>query len=1258
MKRSLSLVLAVLMVIALVPLTALTAFATESTASTYLVYQQDFSSVEAAATNTALMEQLGWYVPFSKADIGGASYSVVEKKDASGTVINKALRVDARGASAESFVNVFGGDVMPILRKSDFTLEYRLTYSELTTNNNGYAALVYNYNEMHGSVANGEGNEAYGIAAVRMCGTGFNAVYYPVSGANCALHSLEKNDADMASRYDDPSDVYPSLYARLFPNAANETGSCIYAGSNVMKNRVLDFKIVYDYEDGITLYINNYLVSKFEKDVTNAGYPFSTEKLWDDFITRNAGSTVALLVQPGVVADIDNIVISTSSIVADENMEMPELLITEVSALPDDYWTKFIEIHNPTDEYVDVANYSLIKAADFADGYATDNIGSTRDKTFSTYVKLGDFFGQEIRNRDAQFYDATELAAIPSWDYAEQWYFSNAEIDAIKAMGFEISKVDDKQYKRNGKATGSNNYQYASGSGYYLCNLSDGITFSKDANGEFVPDKNGTYYLVNYVENWNTQYIRGNDDYATNTELAPGDTMVLVMLAVTYLPVWIGTSSQPGGCINNGLLSQEFSTKGFRNMYRNYGLSKETKVLAMQNFTMSDLEMATIAIGRTEDELGNEIDYTKQRTTDFSNIASLVRYNPILATGRVAEADTMFESGTIGTGGVYRSNSSAVYIYGVDASTDYRVGTLYNTCNPVKGQIKDTLNSQWHKSYNTGTQHVGALADYQKILFNYFYERTDDNPPLMITEILPVTENLAGEAKRAFTAIELTNTSGKAVNVYDYALTRTHSGIYNNKSQGGFAYSTVMRPGNPVDRGEGNGAYYYFAEDNISNPETCVLQHGESVVVWFLNADTYTSYYKDDEFGFEYFRQYWVNNGCPDLGLQGTDGEYAVKVIAVDGCNDETYNLPNYGRVFSPSYGTYRSRDKIFDHNTCAIYGVAKKTPAVETGTVLPKDVVSVAYFGLAAAYYELNKTALPAVNGALDQATGEIETYYANVQKCSNAPANMGLRFVVGATYSNRISAMKQTMKVNYASVVAVNKNTAFYTTDPNAAMKVELRSNIALESASLGVLEGVEAYGLSDTIFRGTQEGNTMVYRYFAEHKNVVTTLSGAAVSTTEGATKLRFDGAVRLSTFTTLAATYGNNFKYGTLVIKSDSLSEDTVMTKENLKALGATEVATELRYYTTDYAVLGAAYTVDAANYGTDYTAVTYMEVKTADGRTHTYCSAVVAERSVTTVARAALRDLSAVADDTYAYEVDGKYSRYTEAERNRLNTYVG
>ena len=79
MKKSLSLVLAVLMVAALlVPILSVTIAATgASTASTYLVYQQDFESVSADAEGSALLAQLGWYVPAAKVDTHEAAYSIV-----------------------------------------------------------------------------------------------------------------------------------------------------------------------------------------------------------------------------------------------------------------------------------------------------------------------------------------------------------------------------------------------------------------------------------------------------------------------------------------------------------------------------------------------------------------------------------------------------------------------------------------------------------------------------------------------------------------------------------------------------------------------------------------------------------------------------------------------------------------------------------------------------------------------------------------------------------------------------------------------------------------------------------------------------------------------------------------------------------------------------------------------------------------------------------------------------------------------------
>ena len=1223
MKKSLSLLLAVLMVVAMIPTVGLAALAADST-SKYVVYQQNFDDVSTETTGVALMEQLGWYIPSAKVGTNEAVYSVVEKvvgQDATGKdIINKALRINTLEANFESFVNVFAGDVMTALRNSNFKLSYRLTYRAETTNNDGYAALIYNYNGLHGSVANGEGNEAYGIAAVRMCGTGFNAVYYPVKGASCDFHSLEKSaDAPgtMSSRYDAPSGM-PSLYARLFN--ASEGKNEVRTGTNVMANRILDIEISYDYKEGVYVDINGVRVSEMNYDLQfNADY--RNENLWEDFVTRNTASAVALLVQPGVVADIDDISISTTNIeAAGVNEDLPALLITEVMGTATNNWSEYIEIYNPNDYAVDVANYSLVYSSYSATGTATDAINESRKVKYTSYVKLADMFGTEIKNPCPQFFLNTKLAAEPSWAYATQWYFSDAEIALIQEAGYSVSKVDTTKYARGSKASGSNNYPYTSNTSgtYYLCNIEAGMRFNVMENGDYTPDANGNYYLAHYVENWNTRYTRGSSEYENNTMLNPGECMILRLSgAGTYMPGWTG------GMTNNGSTSTEFASKGFRYNYKNYGLKQETKILVVSGMGIADADDITFAIGMAVDEKGNEIDYTKRYLSDYTFVESFVRYSPVIAIGNPTEADTMLDNANIGKGGSIQADYAAAYVYGVDASSNYRCGTMYTALTPTA-------------TSKTRTQsHVGALADYQKLVIGNFYERTEENPELMITEILPLTNNLEGEAKSAFTAIELTNVSNEAIDAYDYALVRNNLGLAGGVADTGFTRSTVLRPGNPVDQGTGNGAYFYFAEDCISNPETCILEPGETLVVWFLTDATYSSYYTDDEFGVDYFRQYWVNNGCPDMGLKGTDGEYAVKVVAVDGCDSATYNAPNADRVFSLS------------PSQSAVYGVANATLDVTSGLVTPEDVISIAYFGLCSTYFELNRTALPAADGS-------DTIYYANVLKCSIIPVNTGMRYVAGLTYSNRISAMKQTLKIQSYAYVSGNPYT---TTNPAGGLKYTLEASCALQTPGLGTLEGEEAYCVKDSLFLGAQEGDDFVYRYFAENRNVIATLSGAAVSTTAGAAKLRFDSVVRLDTFTSLAATYGANFKVGMLIVDSSAINSNTDMTsKDALLSAGAIDVKSNLLYYTDDYAVMGAS--IEVSDYDTEYTAVAYMEVTTMDGTTHTYFSISTAERSVASVANFALKDTKSVADPVYQYEVGGKYSRFTAEERAVLESYAG
>lgn len=1152
MKKLLSLLLAVLMVVTLVPAFTLSAFAADDT-SLYVIYDQDFNALDNNASEAALLEALGWQVPASKVDTNGATYSIVQ----SGA--NKVLRVNTLGATDDSFINILDNNAMAILRNTNFELSYRLTYREETTNPDGYTAIIYNYNGMHGSVADGTGNEVYGIVAVRMCGTGLNAVYYPAAGANCDFHALEKQVGSsnvLANRYDTPS-AQPSLYSRL--TGAYESDDTIRSGTAVMANKVLNIKLAYNYAQGVAVYINEQLVSEsipggnYNKQIRN-------DSLWNDFLTRNDGYIVGLLTKPGVVADIDNIKITSTSIeAAGISANLPALLITEIIGAPDPAWAEFIEIYNPNDYAVDIANYSIARSGAFTNGTAIDAISGSRQQKYNAYINLDTLIGSNVKS--------------------SAFYVAKSEIEKMPA----------------------GTYEYV-----------DSTSYTKDESGSYVASDEGGYRRIYYVDNWNTRYTRGSADYNTNTMLNPGETLVIHFKELGYAPAWQNLT-------NDGSLSQTIASKGFRYNYRNYGLTENTKVLVTSTFNIPDAANATYYIGAAYDENSNEINYKSLYADDLTYIESYVEWTPGIATGNNTLTTSTSDS-KFGQAGIQQSGYSGAYVYGVDASGDYRKGTLYTVLNPTK----------------KAGAHVGKQAGYQEIIIGNFYRPTETSPALMITEIIPRTNNLAGQDLNAFSAIELTNTSSYPVDAYNFALVRTPLDTACRTGMG-FTYATDMRAGNPVQRVTGNGSYYFFAEDHITNPDECILAPGETMVVWFLTEETYDSYHSDLDFGVNYFRQYWANNGSPELAVKGSDGEYAVKVVAVDGCTSTSYNGENSAKVFHPS------------STGSAVYGVANATDSVLEGNVNIVDVQSIAYLGLSSTYFEIRKEAVKA-----DDGTDTI--YYANILASTEMPANAGMRYLTGMSFSNRISAMKQSMKVQeqqYTGSYPVK------TTDPNQQLRLVMRTSNALQSAKLGTLDGEEAYGIKDMLFVSTTEDNVTTYRYFDARRVSITTLDQAAVST--GADKaIRFNNAIKTDVFNALVATYGaENVNVGMLIAKADDIKAGTVMTKQGLDDAGVfyEDVKGELLYYTDNYAVLGSAISLGSGNDQTEYTAVGYLTLTLADGTTTTYWSATSATRSAAAVATTALADTAFEPDDTYVNEVNGKYSPYTADERDALSAYV-
>jgi hypothetical protein len=595
-----------------------------------------------------------------------------------------------------------------------------------------------------------------------------------------------------------------------------------------------------------------------------------------------------------------------------------------------------------------------------------------------------------------------------------------------------------------------------------------------------------------------------------------------------------------------------------------------------------------------------------------------------MITGRPTEnyAPGLSDYGKVGDHDKQNGYAGA-WVYGVDGSADARRGVLYT------GRIRT---NNWQST-------VGKLAGYQEILLRDIYRKNDGTPAdLSITEIVPRTNDLSGKDNSAFTAIELTNTGDDALDLYRYALVRTELGT-NCTAGKGFSRSVIMRSGNPVDKGLYNGAYYYFIEEHISNPEKCILQPGESAVVWFLSTDTYTTYAGDDDFSFEYFREYWVKNGVPQMAMKDATGGYATKVIAVDGHEGTTFNADNAARVFSPS------------PTSAAVYGVAPATYAIKNGVINTEEVISVAFLGIAACYYDLKWSTF--------EETGKI--YYVNRLEYTNMPANMGMRYIVGGAGSSKCSVTVDTLRVQYWERTTGGKH-VWYSEDPTSLPIIIVRTNNALKPPALGTLNGIETAAITDHLFVSeTDEAGNVTFRYFDWLRADVLTLQGAAINTAGENPVLRFDNVVPAQVYSPLAATYGNSgFKVGTVIVKTSDVEGMDVITKEALDAAGIRyeDVASELLYRTDSFAVLGSTIEI-MGNYKTSYTAIGYMEITMADGTVKTYWSTATTERSLEEVAQKAWDDTKEDATDVYCYEnIDGLYSRYTPAIQEKLCEYLG
>ena len=190
-------------------------------------------------------------------------------------------------------------------------------------------------------------------------------------------------------------------------------------------------------------------------------------------------------------------------------------------------------------------------------------------------------------------------------------------------------------------------------------------------------------------------------------------------------------------------------------------------------------------------------------------------------------------------------------------------------------------------------------------------------PDWIITELAADTSGRAGNTngytedagKDTFEFIELYNSSGRELNLYDYALT------YNGSDRDTDKFETQIHESTPIKAGDfwdgttimaGSGIFSDLSNKPV-NPETCMIAPGETVVLWVLYYESYLAEYNDGKgMSMADFRAHW---NIPE----------DVKVIAVDGNS-------------SDANGGHKKNFNVKNKDV-GTYGIAKQSPELEANT-------------------------------------------------------------------------------------------------------------------------------------------------------------------------------------------------------------------------------------------------------------------------------------------------------------------------------------
>lgn len=168
------------------------------------------------------------------------------------------------------------------------------------------------------------------------------------------------------------------------------------------------------------------------------------------------------------------------------------------------------------------------------------------------------------------------------------------------------------------------------------------------------------------------------------------------------------------------------------------------------------------------------------------------------------------------------------------------------------------------------------------------------------------------------------------------------------------------------------------------------------------------------------------------------------------------------------------------------------------------------------------------------------------------------------------------------------------------------------------------------------------------------------GASVRMAPGSNGLRFISHIDAATVTQiLSVADAGTVSYGTLIFPASYLNGLSYYTHYTIqKYLDITAKDGLIADGEGGYNIRAAIVNIKEANYDRDFVAIAYAKYET-DGVTHYRYSAMQilqTSRNIRQLAAAALADTSATQTGAYVYPVNGVYSRYTDAQREVLNSY--